>query len=348
MPLYLNGQKQIGTGVNQWSALIDTPASLIGQAGNYPRVNALETALEFAGAIPGVTDHGALTGLVDDDHLQYLKEKASGGTAAETPVHTHQAAAEAGTLDHGAALTGLADDDHVQYLNIARGDARYYTETELDAGQLDNRYFTEAEHINASAGVADAGKPVILDAAGNIDATMVNDADIDHGSIGGLADDDHGQYLNIARGDARFYTEVELDAGQLDNRYYTEAELDGGQLDNRYYTEAELGAGQLDTRYYTQAQHDSTARHPLETVIPHDIFTALLDTPSSYSSQAGKYPRVNVGENALEFVTGVGAVPRTVTKFIAASDAIDDTGADAICSGVDDDVDWNAMIGGVL
>jgi hypothetical protein len=50
--------------------------------------------------------------------------------------------------------------------------------------------------------------------------------------------------------DTRYYTETELDAGQLDNRYYTESELDAGQLDNRYYTENELDNGVLDTRYF--------------------------------------------------------------------------------------------------
>ena len=49
-----------------------------------------------------------------------------------------------GVTDHGA-LTGLADDDHTQYHNNTRGDARYYTKTLLDAGQLDTRYFTESE-----------------------------------------------------------------------------------------------------------------------------------------------------------------------------------------------------------
>jgi hypothetical protein len=49
-------------------------------------------------------DHSSLTGLTDDDHFQYLKEKASGGIAAEIPVHTHASAAEAGTLtDYTAA-----------------------------------------------------------------------------------------------------------------------------------------------------------------------------------------------------------------------------------------------------
>jgi hypothetical protein len=42
--------------------------------------------------------------------------------------------------------------------------------------------------------------------------------------------------------DGRYYTETELDAGQLDNRYYTETELDAGQLDNRYYTETETNS----------------------------------------------------------------------------------------------------------
>jgi len=87
--------------------------------------------------------------------------------------------------DHGD-LIGLADDDHTQYHNDTRGDARYYTETELDGGQLDNRYFTETEHVDASVGGADAGKPIKLDAEGHVDATMINDGDVDHENVGGL------------------------------------------------------------------------------------------------------------------------------------------------------------------
>lgn len=49
--------------------------------------------------------------------------------------------------DHGV-LTGLGDDDHTQYHNDARGDARYYTQTQLDGGQLDTRYYTETEVDN--------------------------------------------------------------------------------------------------------------------------------------------------------------------------------------------------------
>lgn len=44
-----------------------------------------------------------------------------------------------GVTDHGA-LTGLADDDHPQYLNNARGDARYYTQSQVNtslSGKVD-------------------------------------------------------------------------------------------------------------------------------------------------------------------------------------------------------------------
>lgn len=35
------------------------------------------------------------------------------------PAHTHQSAAQGGTIDHGLAVTGLADDDHTQYTLLA-------------------------------------------------------------------------------------------------------------------------------------------------------------------------------------------------------------------------------------
>ena len=55
-----------------------------------------------------ITDHGALTGLGDDDHTQYLNNTRHDTTGRHTlgTVVPHD--------DHGA-LSGLADDDHAQY-----------------------------------------------------------------------------------------------------------------------------------------------------------------------------------------------------------------------------------------
>ena len=101
---------------------------------------------------------------------------------------------------------------HVVSVSSTDLDNRYYTETELDAGQLDDRYYTETE----------------LD-AGQLDNRYFTETELNAGEL-----------------DSRYYTETELDAGQLDNRYYTETELDSGQLDNRYYTETEADAKFVD------------------------------------------------------------------------------------------------------
>ena len=74
----------------------------------------------------------------------------------------------------------------------------FFSKTQLDAGSLDSRYYAESEFIATSAGAGDAGKPVKTDAGGQIDATMINDADVDHGTIGGLTDDDHVGYALLA------------------------------------------------------------------------------------------------------------------------------------------------------
>ncbi len=61
-----------GGGVTTFLALTDTPSSYAAQALKHARVDAGETALEFIDPpAAGVTDHGALTGLGDDDHTQY-------------------------------------------------------------------------------------------------------------------------------------------------------------------------------------------------------------------------------------------------------------------------------------
>lgn len=99
-----------------------------------------------AGPPGGITDHGALSGLSDNDHPQYSLTSHT----HSVPSHTHDiddinatgtkddttylrgdgtwsvpaGGGGGGVSDHGS-LTGLADDDHPQYHNNARGDARY-------------------------------------------------------------------------------------------------------------------------------------------------------------------------------------------------------------------------------
>ena len=112
-----------------------------------------------------VTAHSGLTGLSADDHAQYQlrteKAAASGYASLDSGVQVPTAQMATGTATSStylrgdrtwttfptlvtvhSGLTGLSADDHAQYHTDARGDARYYTKTQLDAGQLDNRYYT--------------------------------------------------------------------------------------------------------------------------------------------------------------------------------------------------------------
>lgn len=60
-----------------------------------------------------------------------------------------------------------------------------------------NGYET-SDFVSSSAGVGNAGDPIVLDAGGKLDASFLDLTDIDHGSISGLGDDDHTQYILVA------------------------------------------------------------------------------------------------------------------------------------------------------
>ncbi len=123
-----------------------------GGAHQFAAVDPTTKALLFKGVAEAVTDHGALTGLADDDHIAYFNVARhtlvvhtdlgllplSGGELTDfltlhlAPTADLHASTKkyvddhvgGGVTDHGA-LTGLGGDDHNQYYNQARGDARY-------------------------------------------------------------------------------------------------------------------------------------------------------------------------------------------------------------------------------
>ena len=75
------------------------------------------------------------------------------------------------SLTNGNVVTGLTFDTygHVQTSASTDLDGRYYTETELDAGQLDNRYYTETEADTRFVNVTGDTMSGDLVVQGNID-----------------------------------------------------------------------------------------------------------------------------------------------------------------------------------
>jgi hypothetical protein len=115
----------------------------------------------------GVTDHGVLTGLTDDDHPQYLT-KARGDTfypSINITITGTGSLAGGGTLAANRTVSLVND-------SVSPGALRYYGTSSTG---------TKGFHL-------------------------LPEGITDHGNLFGLADDDHPQYLTAARGDARYAT----------------------------------------------------------------------------------------------------------------------------------------------
>ena len=100
-----------------------------------------------------------------------------------------------------SALSGLANDDHLQYHTDARGDLRYYLKTQLGSTTAGN----EGAALIGTDTKANLSNATDVEVALTATNTHVGDAtihftegSIDHGSIQGLADDDHTQYLLVS------------------------------------------------------------------------------------------------------------------------------------------------------
>jgi hypothetical protein len=93
--------------------------------------------------------------------------------------------------------------------------------------------------------------------------------------------------------DSRYYTETELNNGQLDTRYYTETELNNGQLDNRYFTETETNN--------LLAAKQNTITGAASTVVSTNLGSERVVV----SSPAGKIDQSTVTSAELLHVSGV-------------------------------------------
>ncbi|KKL81454.1 hypothetical protein LCGC14_1994600, partial [marine sediment metagenome] len=138
--------------------------------------------------------------------------------------------------DGDGGLATLSPNRHsVQYFYIELdgdlvslyGQAQYTT---LAAAQGDTPPSTVPARLDAHGKLI--GRIIFKESAGTasfiesvFDTSFSTTLVTDHGNLSGLTDDDHSQYHTDARGDTRYYTESELDAGQLDNRYHTESEI---------------------------------------------------------------------------------------------------------------------------
>jgi hypothetical protein len=205
--------------VNLGAQAFTTTGTVIGS--NIPSPSITDKVLTSTGAntatwqdpVTGVTDHGALTGLGDDDHTQYVTYSGASGTVdlgAQTltttgtvvgsnipaPTVTDKVLtstgantatwqdAVTGVTDHGA-LSGLGDDDHTQYVTYSGASG---------AVDLGAQTLTTTGTVVGSNVPAPTVTDKVLTSTGADTATW-QDPLTDHGALAGLGDDDHTQYV---------------------------------------------------------------------------------------------------------------------------------------------------------
>lgn len=209
------------------------------------RVRLLEQKLNSLGGGGGATDHGALTGLADDDHTQYLKADGTrtltGNLTVTGTVDGRDVATDGTKLDgiesgaevndvasvHGrtGAVTGVASD-YAVFSGSTNGFAPGPTGLAIGS----SAYFVSADGIwripPTTSDAAGLLSGVLDDARVQESNVTQHEAALDHGGIAGLADDDHTQYL-LADG-TRTLTGNLTVTGTVDGR---DVATDGTKLD---------------------------------------------------------------------------------------------------------------------
>lgn len=163
---------------------------------------------------------------------------------------------------------------------------------ELDYALSGHSGFSPTIHTHTESDVTDLDK-----------YTQV-EVDTISGSLSSEIDSDISTHEAGDSHDSRYYTETELNNGQLDNRYYTESEVDtisgslSGEIDDNVSTHS--SSGDHDGRYYTETEVN-TISGTLQNEIDILTYLNLIDTSTTYSGQAGKLATVNNEEDGLIF-----------------------------------------------
>lgn len=220
----------------------DHNTSSVGNRGKFVKANSTTGAIEFASiadsdvpdtiTLSNITQitsrsHSDLSNLTANDHTQYYSSVASPIVASGQQLTfnanysndfylagNNQLRIQGSGITH-SGLSGLSADDHTQYHTDARGDARYYLQTQVDTK------FTSSGVTNGNSHDHSGG----------------DGAQIDHGGLAGLSDDDHTQYHNDIRGDVRYYTQTQLDtkftaSGVTNGNTHDHSGGDGAQVDH--------------------------------------------------------------------------------------------------------------------
>jgi len=296
---------------------------------SHPQVNDT-TGLYFPAVTAGTTLYNYQ--LSSDNNTITFNSALPQGAVVFCERRTRDASGTYTNFASGSTIRARDLNDSSEQSNFTAQDARNKAlEIEgalFNGGDITSNFITSEKIVDGSILDAD------INANANIQGSkLANDSvTLDKLGSGTLPSDISVDANNIPTStfDGRYYTETELDGGQLDNRYYTETELDAGQLDNRYYTETELDAGQLDTRYFTETELTSGGALDSRYYTETELDAGALDSRYLSEAQAdARYFNISTGDTIKDgdvFPDNDTTIATTAAINDRIIDLIDDVG----------------------
>jgi hypothetical protein len=162
-----------------------------------------------------------------------------------------------------------------------------------DASSLhnhDTQYWRKTQHIASSSGAASAALPIETDSRGKLDPSFYQQSDITHGNLSGLSSDDHPQYYNQTRGDARYYQKTEFinsSAGAADAGKPVKTNA-AGQIDG---TMLAASAGSINHENLAGLQGGAANDHLHLTTTQHDTLTNGSDATALHNHDSRYYTK---------------------------------------------------------
>lgn len=221
---------QVGNTTAQWnaSALRGTSlsATLVPLAGQGLIYNGSVWTASTISVGGGVTDHGALTGLADDDHPQYVLSATNSTLSSNVSNHIASSTVHftSGSLSgyyaasswtelryaassHNHALSTLTDTSIAGPIagQILTWGGSNWTPSTSPAGVTNHSLLTNLNANDHPQYVLSATNSTLSsNVANHIASSTVHftQTEIDHGTIGGLSDNDHPQYVLSATNNA--------------------------------------------------------------------------------------------------------------------------------------------------
>ena len=179
-----------------------------------------------------------------------------------------------------------------------------YSKTDLNAGQLDTRYYTETE-INTISGTFDKEITEIEESLTLTSGSIIKN----HGGLSGLSNDDHPQYHTDARGDIRYYDKItvyNMITSASGSIIKAHSGLTGLSNDDhpQYHTDA-----RGDVKYYSKTAVDNLITSTSGSIIKaHSGLTGLSndDHPQYHTDARGdaKYYSKTVVDNLVTSTSG--------------------------------------------